>query len=206
MRSQGPPTDQRAGEQHKRLVNLWPSLISDTQLAKLMQPREGSLNHPAIHAKAAAMFRVSLRQHWLNSSLPQLQTVRLRIIGPVTLHPFGPLPGSATLAFDRRNGLDQRQQLRHVMRVGGAQNHRQRNALRLSYDVMLAPRFRFISRVWAGFGPPFRARSAELSTTARDQSICSELRSRASNNSGKRCHTPAACQSRRRRKQVMPLP
>src|SRR3954464_2458959 len=116
MRSQGLPTDQRAGERHKRLVNLWSSLISDTQLAKLMQPRDRSLDHPAIHPKAAAMFRVSLRQHWLNSSLPQLQTVRLRIIGPVTLHPFGPLPGSATLAFDRRNGLDQRQQLRHVCR------------------------------------------------------------------------------------------
>ena len=40
----------------------------------------------------------------------------------------------------------------------------------------------------------------------RDQSIWSAARSRASSTSCSSSHTPAACQSRMRRQQVMPLP
>jgi hypothetical protein len=41
---------------------------------------------------------------------------------------------------------------------------------------------------------------------AREKSILSAPRRRASNTSCNRSHTPAACQSRRRRQQVMPEP
>src|SRR5471032_2056969 len=50
------------------------------------------------------------------------------------------------------------------------------------------------------------ARIEEESTMTRDQSIWSAARKRASNTSCSSSQTPAACQSRRRRQQLIPLP
>ncbi len=62
------------------------------------------------------------------------------------------------------------------------------------------------SRVGAGFLPPRGLETLAPSRLARSQSIWSCSRNRRSIARCSRCHTPAACQSRRRRQHVMPLP
>jgi hypothetical protein len=61
-----------------------------------------------------------------------------------------------------------------------------------------------------GFGPvwspPYTARMQQLSTTARDQSIWSSRASQSSSAQWIRSHTPACCQSRKRRQHVIPDP
>jgi hypothetical protein len=90
--------------------------------------------------------------------------------------------------------------------LGAAQDYRKGNALRIRKDVRLRPHFAAIRRVRAGLLPPKTARTELLSTTARSQSIRSASRSFASKSWCSLSRTPAACQSRSRRQQVIPDP
>jgi hypothetical protein len=72
--------------------------------------------------------------------------------------------------------------------------------------VVLATRLAPIRGVRPGRSAPFLARTLRLSWLARDQSSRPARPSRSSSAWCNRCHTPARCQSRRRRQQVTPLP
>jgi hypothetical protein len=54
--------------------------------------------------------------------------------------------------------------------------------------------------------PPYTARTEQPSTTARDQSIRPSRASQSSTAKWMRSHTPANCQSRKRRQHVIPEP
>ncbi len=73
-------------------------------------------------------------------------------------------------------------------------------------QVELGAALAAIGRVGAGVFAPLLARTLTLSTLARDQSTAASSPSQSSNLVCKRSQTPAACQSRRRRQQVVPLP
>ena len=113
---------------------------------------------------------------------------------------------SAHLAGDRRHGLDQRQQLGHVVPIGSCQSHGQGDAVRVSHQMMFRAFFPAIRGVGAWLGPPKTARTEAESTTAREKSIWSARRNWLSKTRWMLFHTPAFCQSRRRRQQVMPEP
>jgi hypothetical protein len=72
--------------------------------------------------------------------------------------------------------------------------------------VVLRAGFAAVSWVGAGLFTPLLARMLTLSTLDRDQSIAASSPSQLSNLVCKRSQTPAACQSRSRRQQVVPLP
>jgi hypothetical protein len=72
--------------------------------------------------------------------------------------------------------------------------------------VALRASFAPIRGIGAGFRPPKTARTEQLSTTAALQSSASAKPSSSSSNFQMAPHTPATCQSRNRRQQVMPLP
>jgi hypothetical protein len=92
------------------------------------------------------------------------------------------------------------------MGIRPGQDGRERNPLRLGDDVMLAPQLPSIGRVRARLGPPSTARTDAESTTALDQSSLSAPRSLARSAMWSCCPTPARCQVRRYRQQVMPEP
>jgi len=152
------------------------------------------------------MRRVAFGQHRFNPQVPQPAAMGFRVVTAVTLHAFWPAARATAFAPHRRDGFDQRLQLRDVVRVRAGQAGRQRNTVGIRDYMVLAPRLGFVRGIRPGLGPPFSARSGELSTTARDQSIWSAAWSLANKTSCNRCQTPAACQSRRRRQQLMPLP
>jgi hypothetical protein len=122
-----------------------------------MQPTDRPLYNPSKYSKPASMLGVSLGQHRFNSSPSQLAPMLLRIISPVSLRSLGSLSRPSHFAFDCRDRIYKRQQLRHVVRIGTGQDRRKRDASRLCNHVMFAPRFRLIGRVWPSFGPPFKA-------------------------------------------------
>jgi hypothetical protein len=72
--------------------------------------------------------------------------------------------------------------------------------------MALAARFATIRRIRPGFLAPLLAGAKALSTLARLQSILSASPKRSNSAWCRRVHTPAFCQSRRRRQQVTPLP
>ena len=132
--------------------------------------------------------------------------MRFGVIGTVALESLGALSGTARFASSRWNGLNQRQQLRHIMGVGLCDYGRERDALRVGEKVVLAARLTAIGWVRSSFFRRCMARTDELSTTARARSSWSRRRSSANSTSCKRCHTPVSCQSLSRRQQVTPEP
>ncbi len=92
------------------------------------------------------------------------------------------------------------------MSVGSREREAQRDALGIGEKMMFAARFAAVCRVRPRLIPPKTARTELESATARDQSIWSAARRRARSSWWRRSQTPACCQSRSLRQQVMPLP
>jgi hypothetical protein len=187
-------------------MNVVTSFVANAEATELMKPGNRSFNHPAGRTKSTAMFGIPASQVRSDAAAAKFVAVRLRIVSAVSLDTLWPVTGSARFAADRRNCFHQRQKLGHVVGVGAGERSGQWNARRIRDDMVLAPRFTPIRRVRAGFCPPSTARTLELSTTARDQSIWSAVLSSASKTSCSRFQTPACCQSRNRRQQVIPHP
>jgi hypothetical protein len=154
-------------------VNLRTTFVANAQPTKLVQPGNGALNDPSMDAKTTAMFGVALGRNRLDAHAPQGLPMWLRVISSIALYSLGTPPRSAALASDRRDRFHQGQQRSDIMGIGTRQNGRQGNALRIRNEVVFAPRFRFVGWIRPCFFPPCKARTALLSTMARDQSICS---------------------------------
>ena len=92
------------------------------------------------------------------------------------------------------------------MTVRSGQFDRQGNAVTIANQVALTAPFSPICRIWPSQQPPKTARTEQLSTTARDQSIWPSRESQSSNAKWIKSQTPSCCQSRNRRQQVMPEP
>lgn len=180
--------------------------VADFEATKLMQPSDRALHHPTGFAQAAAVLGIAFGDDLFDGEGAQQPAMRLGVIATVTLERFRALSGAARFAPNRRNGLNQRQQLRHIVGVGPGDYGRERDALRVGKKVVLAPRFTAIGWVRSSFFPRCMARTDELSTMARAKSIWSRRRSSANSTSCKRCHTPVSCQSLNRRQQVTPEP
>jgi hypothetical protein len=187
-------------------VNARSTLVADRQTPKAMQPGDGALDDPTGTAQPAAVWSAALGELRGNPAPRQLVAVRLRIVGGVALHDPGFPPGSAGAPAHRGHGVHQRQQLGDVVPIGGRQRRDERNPVRVGENMMLRPGFAAIGRVRSSFFPPRTARSEALSTTARARSNWPRCRNSSSNTRCSRFHTPARCQRRRRRQQVVPEP
>lgn len=85
--------------------------------------------------------------------------VWFRIIGSVSLNLLRPASRRSAFASDPRNLVEQREQLGDVMTIGLREDHRQRNSVGLTQQMVLAPEFASIRWIWAGFRAS--ARSAD---------------------------------------------
>ena len=171
-----------------------------------MQPRQRPFDHPPVDTQAAAVGLPPPCQQRTDAPLSQGAPMRLRIIGPVALHLIGATTRSADSTGHRRNPIHQRQKLGHIMPMRPRHAGGQRDPLRIGDYMMLAARFAPIGRIGTGVRPPPTARTEALSTTARDQSIRSAARSWFNRIWWTRFQTPACCQARSRRQQVIPEP
>jgi hypothetical protein len=104
-----------------------------------------------------------------------------------------------------RNGVDCRFELLGVMDIGPRDSHCQWYAVTVNHDMPLRAQFATIRRILARVFPP-GAGTLGLSSDAHVQSIRPASCSRCRSVRCKRFHTPARCQSRKRRQQVIPLP
>ena len=94
---------------------------------------------------------------WLRparSPFPERAPVRLAVIGAVALHLVGLAARAPALASDRRDALDQVEQLRDVVAVRPRQARRERDALRLDQQVVLAAQLGAIYRAFPGLLAP----------------------------------------------------
>ena len=147
------PADQTAAELQKGFMNVRPALESDSQPAKLMQPRDGSFHDPAGYAQSAAVFGATPSDLSANTLLCQSLAMRVGIVGSISLHQVRFALGRSDLACHRRNVLDQGQQLGDIMVIGGCENGSQRNTLRIREEVVFATRTTAIGWVRSSFFP-----------------------------------------------------
>jgi len=187
-------------------MNFCAPFVTDAQAAELMQPTERAFDHPAGFAQAAAMRPAGARQSPGDSQRAQPTMMRAAAISPIALHYLGPLTRATDLAAQGRDRQHQGLQLTAVMHIGGGDLTAQGYALGIGAKMMFAARFAAVRRVWSRLKPPKTARTLLESTTARDQSIRSATCKRRNNSWWSFSQTPAFCQSRNRRQQVMPLP
>ncbi len=163
------------------------ALISNTQTAKSVQPREHPFDRPAIYTQATAMLGSPFGQYRNDTTGAELKTVRLGIMATIT--PDAIRAGSAHLTSDLCNRINQWYQLGNVMSAG--QDRSRWYSLPVRDKVMFAPQLPSILRIGARF-----ARTEELSTTALDRSILSASLSSANKSLCNFTHTPAFCHCR----------
>jgi hypothetical protein len=199
-------TDHRTTQREKRLMDVGAAFVTDAQAAELVQPTQGAFHHPSGFAQSTAMRPACARQLVSDAQVRQPTVMSATPIRTISLHGCGTLTRSTSLAADGGHGQHQGLQLPAVMHVGGGQLNAQRYALGIGEKMMFAARFAAVRRVWPRLKPPKTARTELESTIARDQSIRSATCRRRSNSWWSFSQTPAFCQSRRRRQQVMPLP
>jgi len=187
-------------------MDLGESLVADSQTMKIMEPGMRTFDYPSILSESTAMLSAALCQNRFNTPFVQFASVCFGIVSAISIDDLGLLQRAASNAADRWNRVDQRQQLRDVMPIGTGQNNREWHPVCVGRDMVLRTGPRTIYGVRPSFWPAPIARTEDESTITRDKSIWPAARNSASSSSCNRSHTPASCQSRRRRQQVTPEP
>ena len=171
-----------------------------------MQPSQRSLHDPTRPAETTAVHRPTLRELRLDPAALELIAMRLGVIATVALDQAWLPPRATGAAAQRRNAIDQRQQLGDVVPIGTGEHGRQRDPAGFGENVVLRPRLTAIGWVRSSFFPPRSARMEALSTTARARSNWPRWRNSARSMVCSRRHTPARCQRTSRRQHVLPDP
>lgn len=206
------PTDQGVFNRDECHVDVVASLVTHAQPPGALLPAKRPLRHPAKTAQLLAAFHPTAREPRFNPALSQPTTQLLVVIGFVCIHLRGAMAWSAPLATHKWNDIHHGQQLLPVSDIGSRQQRCQWQAVPVYHLVTLGARSAPIHRRRPNRlaeRPPFfapLARTKRLSTLARLQSIWWAASSLASSISWSLCHTPAWCQFRSLRQQVMPLP
>ena len=86
-----------------------------------------------------------------NACCVQRLAVLVMIIAAIPLNDVRLAQWPSSFATDRRDGFDQRNQLRDIVPVGSGQNDGKRDALRLRDEVVLRSRASAIGGVWSCF-------------------------------------------------------
>lgn len=159
--------DEHAGEAQKRLVDRRRALVPHEQSAEAVQPSEGALDDPSKAPQSAAVAGVLARESARDSAAAQFFAVRLRVVRAVGVHDRGSSPRSARLAADRRDAVNESQQLRDVVSIGLREHDRERHAAGVHDDVVLAARPSAVDGTWPGFFPPPRSLSRSRSPLPR---------------------------------------
>ena len=131
----------------------------------------------------------------------------LRVVATIGRQTIRPPTRSSGLTFDRRDGIDQWDRLRHVVPIGPAGPHHQRDAMPFGQQMPLGAAHPPVRRVrvlffWTQLG----AFTIAPSIMTREKSSSPALFSLASITARSCCQTPASCHSRSRHQQVMSEP
>jgi hypothetical protein len=187
-------------------VDLVAAVVADEQPLELVQPREGTLDDPAVAAEPRAVLGLAACNFGFDPAAMELASVLVVVVASIGGDPLGALPRPADLAAHRRHPLDERDQLSDVVAIAARDRPGERDSGRIDEEMLLRPVSGSINRARARLGAPFFACTWLESAIARDHSISPAARKRASSNSCSRFHTPARCHSSIRRQHVTPEP
>lgn len=172
--------------------------------SELVGQGDGLFDDGANYAQPAAVLRVAFGEEWFDVSVTKRLTVRLAVVGAVGVSLLGREPRSPDLPSDRRDCVDQRNQLRDVVLVGAGDRRRQWRAVRVDHEVVFRARLGPVHGVRSRFFPPCIARTEDESMITLSKSRASWRRRWSSSTACNSSQTPALVHSSRRFHRVMP--
>jgi len=104
---------------HEGEVLIGVSLPADPEPSELVQPGEAALNDPTLATKSRAMLFAAPGDQGLDAPSPELAAVLVVVIAPVGKQPIGASP-----LGERREAIDQGQELGDVVAVPAGQGDR----------------------------------------------------------------------------------
>jgi hypothetical protein len=188
------------------LKDVGTPFIADGDPAVAGEPGQGSFDHPAVPSQTLGAVDPSSCDPRLDAAPAQRSSAMREIIAFIGMElGRSPLRSPHAVAY-RRHGIDHHLEELAVVAVGRAEPDGEWDALAVHNKVALAPRLAPVCWVRAGALSPLLAGTLALSRAARLQSMALAQPSRSSRTRCRPSHTPARCQSRSRRQQVMPQP
>jgi hypothetical protein len=187
-------------------MDVLASLVAYLQPPIAIQPGQGAFHHPAITPQPCAGVNSLARNSRDDVALLEYPMTARIVIAFIRVQLLRSLPRPSVRTENRGDGVNHRLKHLRIVNVCPRMSARQRDTTAVDHKVALRARFAPVRRVGAGFLSPPGAGTVPESSEARDQSIWSATPSRSSRVRWRSSHTPAACQSRKRRQQVIPLP
>ena len=187
-------------------MNVDATLEAGAQLAEGSQPGVSALDHPALAPEPIIVFDASAGDAILDPAAFEMGTASRVVVTLVRMQFPGPSTQPAPLATHRRQGVDQLLEDHRIVAIGPGDAEDQRDALAVRDEVALAAELAPVRGVGPRVRPPRGLGTLAPSMLTRLKSSLSALRSSPRSARCRPCHTPAACQSRSRLQQVMPLP
>ena len=187
-------------------MDIRTALITDLKPSIAVQPRVCPLDDPTMPAELLLRLDALACDSRLDPALAQCRLVLLRLIAFIRVQLVRALAGTTSRPFDGLNRIQGLLEHRGVVDVRRGQKDRKRDALFVDNKMPLRSLFAAIRRILPGFFAPPGEGTVEESIAARVQSMRSASPSRFKKILCRRSQTPASCQSRRRRQQVIPEP
>jgi hypothetical protein len=182
------------------------ALEANAQLAESGKPGMCTLDDPSMTAEPIVALDASACNPVLDAAQLEMLSAARVVIPFVGMQLVRPAARPAALACNRRQRVDQFFEDHRVMPVGSGDTEHQRDTLPVRDEVAFAAELAAVRRVGACVRAPRGLGTVEPSRLARLKSSWPAPRSSDSSVKCRRCHAPAACQSRSLRQQVMPLP
>ena len=171
-----------------------------------MGPGEAALDDPAIPSELLLGFDAAACDARDDAAYRATGTAEDVVVGLVGVELVRSKAGPAPAASDRWDPIEHRLEVVAFVHVRRREVDGERDAVAIDDQMLLGAEFSPVRRVRARrFAPPF-ARTLEASRLARVQSIRPAFPSSSSRTRCSWSQTPASCQSRSLRQQVMPLP
>lgn len=118
-------------------MHLGVTVPADAKASEPVQMGEGSLDHPALAAKAGSVGDTSTGDDRCDAAPAHQASVLVVVIATVGEDDHGALSRSADTPADRAHRIDQRHQLGDIVAVATRERHRKRDPRGLDQQVML---------------------------------------------------------------------
>ncbi len=118
-------------------MEIGASLIAGAEPFELVQPGEGALDDPAHLAQSGTVGDAASGDQRLDAAFPQQAAVFVEVVAPVRIQPAGLAAGTSPSSPNRRDRVEQRQELGDVVPVTAGEGDGERGSVPVDDQVVL---------------------------------------------------------------------
>ena len=135
-------------------MHVGAAFVADEQALEVVQPGEGALDDPALASESGSVLGLAASDHRLNPPLPEQVPVLIVVVAAVGDQAIGTATRAANRTGDRRNGVEERDQLGDVVAVAAGDRPREREPAAVDEEVVLGAGAASVDRARARRGAP----------------------------------------------------